>query len=126
MKYTCKYCGGIHEEGYKCPRKPKRQYKPRPDTDRGNFRVSSEWLRVRAEVLERDGYRCRICEEEHTPRRYNRRLSVHHIVPLAEDWTRRSDPDNLITLCDRHHDDAERGRYSRTYLKKLVKASPRG
>lgn len=125
MKYTCKYCGGIHDEGYECPKKPKRKLVPRPGNRKGTFRGTAEWTHVREQVLERDGYRCRLCEIEKTPRRYNRRLSVHHIVPLEEDWSRRTDIDNLITLCDMHHTRAENDEYDRSYLQRLAKVSPR-
>ena len=37
-------------------------------------------------------------------------LSVYHIAPLSEDWERRLDETNFITLCALHHDMAERGR----------------
>lgn len=48
-------------------------------------------------------------------------LSVHHIIPLNEDFNRRLDEDNLITLCSRHHEDAEAGKISRATLLKLAR-----
>lgn len=33
--------------------------------------------------------------------------TVHHIVPLKEDWNRRADPDNLISLSAVSHAEIE-------------------
>ncbi len=54
----------------------------------------------------------------------NRKLSVHHIVPLAEDFNRRLDDGNLITLCGFHHEQAERGVISRELLLELAAGEP--
>lgn len=67
-------------------------------SDRRLFQRGWETLRYRA--LERDGYRCR-ADGEH-----GGRLSVHHIRPLRAGG--RDEPDNLITLCRKHHEEAER------------------
>ena len=121
MKQSCKYCGRIHNIGYICPLKPKPKHGQHHDEELRKFRASGAWARVRAEILERDGYRCVVCEARKEPRRYNpRRLSVHHIVPLAEDMSRAEDPDNLVTVCDRHHNEAERGEIARKYLIDLI------
>ena len=53
------------------------------------------WKRVRAQIRERDGYRCRQCGKAG-------RLEVDHIVPIAaggDPW----EPANLQTLCIFHH-----------------------
>ena len=125
MKKSCKYCGKIHDVSYVCPMKP-RYDKPR--TKRVDmFRKTMDWRNKREEILERDGYMCRLCEAERAARRYNPdRLSVHHIEPISEAWGLRLKDDNLITLCDKHHDQAERGRYSRKKLHELAEVSPRG
>lgn len=121
MKQSCKYCGRIHSIGYICPLKPKPKHGQHHDEELRKFRASGAWARVRAEILERDGYRCVVCEARKEPRRYNpRRLSVHHIVPLAEDMSRAEDPDNLVTVCDRHHNEAERGEIARKDLIDLI------
>jgi len=120
MKRSCKYCGRIHKLGYVCPQKPKLHGEHHDDTIR-QFRASGTWTRIRAEILERDGYRCRVCEARHEPRRYNpKRLSVHHIVPLADDMSRAEDAGNLITLCDKHHVQADRGEISKNFLFGLI------
>ena len=59
-----------------------------------------------------------------TVRQYNsRELSVHHITPLEEDFSKRLDDDNLITLCPSHHSQADHGIIDRAELYRLVSAS---
>ena len=91
------------------------------------FRKTAQWVHKRAEILERDGHRCRVCDAEMAPGRYNPgRLSVHHIEPLAERWDLRLEDWNLLTVCDRHHDAAERGEYEREMLHGLTGVPPGG
>ncbi len=47
-------------------------------------------------------------------------LSVHHIVPLAVDYSMRLDDNNLITLCRSHHELAESGIISAAQLLQLI------
>lgn len=47
-------------------------------------------------------------------------LEVHHIVPLHEDFDRRLDDDNLISLCQYHHDMADSGVISREFLSEQI------
>ena len=47
-------------------------------------------------------------------------LEVHHIIPLEEDYNKRLDSDNLITLCRYHHELAEKGEISREELQKII------
>lgn len=48
-------------------------------------------------------------------------VSVHHIVPLAEDKTLAFDGYNLLTLCRYHHDMAEDGEIARDELSELAR-----
>lgn len=61
------------------------------------FYNSPEWRKVRAYILERDGYRCTIpgC-------RSTGRVWVDHIVEI-KDGGERLDPLNLRTVCHPHH-----------------------
>ena len=67
---------------------------------------AGRWSKVRREVLERDGWRCRTCG------RYGN--EVDHIVPLAREPGRNPyDDDNLQALCQPCHKQktaAENGR----------------
>lgn len=51
-------------------------------------------------------------------------LSVHHIVPVAEDPERALDDSNLITLCSFHHELAESGYITRGELAGIVSNIP--
>lgn len=53
-----------------------------------------------------------------------RGLSVHHIVPIEEDYSLRLDNDNLITLCSLCHSIAETGGIERRYLRSLAVSPP--
>jgi len=52
-------------------------------------------------------------------------LSVHHIIPIeklaADDIEKAFDLNNLITLCDRHHEAAEAGLISKDELIEIAK-----
>lgn len=125
MLKSCSYCGRLHKIGVSCKQKPRYDGPRTQKTDL--FRKTSAWTCMREKILARDGYRCRLCEMEQEERRYNPgRLSVHHIEPLAQRWDLRLDEDNLLTLCDGHHAQAERGAYQRELLHELAKAPPGG
>ena len=73
------------------------------------FYKSAAWLRKRAKILRRDKYLCVEC------RRYNRRgadglpiaaYTVHHIVPLEIDPSKKLDDKNLRSLCRACHNKA--------------------
>ena len=55
----------------------------------------------------------------------NKRLSVHHITPIKDDPERYLDEDNLITLCERHHEEAENGKIDEGYLRQLAVTTPK-
>lgn len=64
---------------------------------------------VRVAVLERDDFRCRCCGWEPTERRQGdprTLLELHHVEHHAEGGSNQED--NLITLCNVHHDDVHR------------------
>ncbi len=63
---------------------------------------------------------CRICLANGI---YSQDIQVHHITPLAEDYDKRLDDDNLISLCPLHHEAAEKGDISADMLRTLA-ASP--
>jgi 5-methylcytosine-specific restriction enzyme A len=65
-----------------------------------NVRNSRLWQRAREAAKQRDGHRCGGCG-------LSSRLSVHHITPIEQG----GEPfpiSNLVTLCRRCHEDAER------------------
>lgn len=114
MKRTCVYCGRIHDAKYVCPKKPQMKYKKYSDPE-NLFRGSSAWKSKRLEIRERDLHICRVCYDKKGI--YNSSgIQIHHISSLANDYSRRLDNDNLISLCTYHHELAERGELSADYL----------
>lgn len=118
MRKSCVYCGGIHPQGYVCPYKPKNR-KGRSKADK--FRCTAAWQKKRAYIAARDRHLCRICLANGI---YSHDIQVHHITPLAEDYDKRLDDDNLISLCPLHHEQAECGLISADLLRKLAASEP--
>ena len=121
---TCKYCG-IVPRGHICPYRKKRFEKKQ--TMQSRFRNTKSWQNKREEIYQRDRYLCRVCEANlyHTVNQLNwKNLEVHHIVPLCEDYNKRLDNDNLITLCKYHHTMADNGEIPREELFKLISNPP--
>lgn len=127
MLKSCKYCGKIHKQGETCPTKSQTKRTSRKCTEQDNFRNTIVWQRKRKEIRERDLNCCRLCLIHPAPnaRRINtKNLSIHHIIPLVDDFDKRLDDDNLITLCSYHHELAECGKISEDYLRKLAESPP--
>ena len=126
MYKTCSRCG-IVPENHICPYRTYR--KKERDTQANRFRSSKAWTNKSIEVRQRDRYLCRVCEANlyNTIRQFNYdKLEVHHITPINEDYNKRLDNDNLITLCNYHHKMADNGDIPREVLYKLIeeKQSP--
>lgn len=83
------------------------------------------WARTRQRALERDDYRCRLCNRSAAD--IGRNPDVHHIVPLrwfAESTEHtRADAhtlENVISLCSACHRQADYGYVSRETLRSLL------
>lgn len=120
IKRICPRCGGFHGVGEKCPFAPKRTLRgaTKKETDANIFRQTTAWKKKAIEIKERDTYLCQYCKA-HGKYTFDR-LSVHHITPLIEDMDKRLDNDNLITLCDSCHKQAEIGVIPRKELQDIV------
>lgn len=121
MLKACKYCGRIHSKKYVCEKKPIKKYQKQ--TEMSRFRSTKEWTQKSIEIRERDKYLCQICVRNlhHTQRQYMYDgLSVHHAIPIATDWERRLDNDNLITLCSMHHEMAENGEIPYEEIRSII------
>lgn len=68
--------------------------------DNTAFYHSPEWKAVRLEVLERDAYQCQTCKRAG---RLTIATTVHHIVPVRVDPSRKLDPCNLEAICKTCH-----------------------
>lgn len=121
MLRACKYCGRIHDSKFDCGKRPAKKKKL---TRADFFRRSQKWTDKSLEIRNRDGYLCQACMRKlpGTLCQYNYDdLSVHHIVPINQDWDKKLANDNLITLCGTHHEMAENGELTAELLKQITK-----
>ena len=72
----------------------------------------------------RDKYLCQLCLKNNIYTYDN--LQVHHIIPIAKDYNKKLDSDNLITLCRMHHEQTEKGIISKEELYELLEVPPEG
>ena len=61
-----------------------------------------KWQKKRLEILERDGFKCRVCKSE------ERQLHVHHLYYVPKMLTWEYDNEGLVTVCDEHHEQLTR------------------
>lgn len=119
MLKACSKCGGVHEKSYVCGS----GILQKRNSEADSFRNTRRWRRKAEEIRKRDCNLCRICFEGlyNTRLRFNsEKLSVHHITPIAEDFDKRLESNNLITLCQYHHELAEKGTIPRRLLRELA------
>lgn len=121
MLKSCPYCGRIHDSRQICtPALKARRDRQRKGNSRiDKFHSSQRWTDKSLYIRERDHFLCQACLlglDGKGVRYTDDNLSVHHIVPLSEAWDMRLDDDNLITLCQDHHEAAEAGRLPREVL----------
>ena len=124
MKRSCPYCGMIHEKKFVCPKKPAPQKRQKVLTEQNKFRNSNAWKKKSVAIRKRDGYLCQVCARGlHDPEKIyqTENLEVHHIVPLKNDYNLRLDDENLITLCEKHHEMAEAGLIPVGLLKQIAR-----
>ncbi len=74
--------------------------KDRKDTKEQKFYSSKNWIKVRDIIKNLDNNLCLVCLDNNE---LNNMDTVHHIEELKEDWSRRFDKDNLISLCESCH-----------------------
>lgn len=115
MLISCTRCGKIHERGQCAIKRP---YRPKEATEITRFRSSAIWTRKRAQILQRDSFACKVCATR--GRITARGLQVHHITPLTEDFDRRTDDGNLLTLCEACHTEAHADAVTRKELYELT------
>lgn len=67
---------------------------------------------------------CQICVRglyKYGARQYNTNgISVHHIVPLKDNYELRDENSNLISLCECHHKMADSGEIPKKVLQKIA------
>lgn len=120
MLKSCKYCGKIHDSKFVCSQKPGRK---RYNTEADKFRNTNKWRKKREEIKQRDLRLCQICIRElyNTVNKYNtEELEVHHNIPINENYAKRLDNDNLLTVCHYHHEMCESGEIPRQEVQKII------
>lgn len=124
MLKTCSRCGIVSQD-HICPYK---HYRNKDNSDKADrFRKSKQWTKKSIEIRERDKYLCQLCIRNlyNTIDIYNyNKLEVHHIVGLNEDYNKRLDNDNLITLCCYHHKMADKKQIPKELLLNIVSNTP--
>lgn len=118
MLKTCSVCGKIHDFNKVCRRKTTKKA-----TEANKFRKTYKWTEKSKYIKQRDNYLCQVCllDKYNTNYKYTyKELEVHHIISLEEDYNKRLDSDNLITLCRYHHELAEKGEISREELQEII------
>ena len=103
----CSRCGKRIPSGTTCSCKDRRHEEYDRfcrDKESKSFYDSAEWRDVREEVLARD-----LIDQwlYHTKGLVVAADTVHHIIPLRENWERRCDPGNLISLSEASHAEIE-------------------
>jgi 5-methylcytosine-specific restriction enzyme A len=118
MYVSCSYCGGRHERGYICAKRPK-DNRTKEANYITRFRSSKAWQQKRNEIKTRDKFLCRLCLKKGVY--VFNRLEVHHIYSIAKKWTERIENENLITLCNSCHKMVENDSKYRRELLEIVK-----
>ena len=74
----------------------------RKDKKEQSFYSSTAWIRLRDTIRSRQHGMCVVCYLKDN--KIINQDVVHHITELKEDYSKRLDEDNLICLCNKHHD----------------------
>ena len=121
MYKTCKMCGVVPID-HICPHRRSRQKSGDRQSDK--FRKTKAWTDKSVEIRQRDRYLCQVCLKNlyNTLDTLNyKTVEVHHIIPINEDYNKRLDNDNLISLCSMHHKMADKGQIPRETLYEILK-----
>lgn len=115
MQKSCRWCGKIVPYDHDCTKRPRHEGK-RTEEEQGRY--TNEWRHKSIEIKERSQYLCAVCKDNN--RYVYDNLEVHHITPLRDRPDLLTEDSNLICLCGRHHEQAERGEIDVEYLHGLV------
>ncbi len=112
LKKICSFCGAIVYIGQECPCRRKKIKESRAEYDRNrrnkkakDFYNSKEWREIRDKVLLMDGCDVFLFATKGLMVPAD---TVHHIVPVMDDWSQRLRVDNLISLSHGTHSMIER------------------
>ena len=105
------------------------------EKEKHRFYHSAAWQRERIRILKRDHYECQDCRHRITKANHegrqlhgwemylNRATCVHHIKELEDYPDLALDHDNLISLCDRCHNERH-GRTTNRFFTRAKKKKP--
>lgn len=119
---TCTYCRKIHGKEINCTAK-KGYYREKnaryeKDKDYLKFIKSKQWVKKSQEIKLLDAHCCLLCKSLGFISPIY--LEVHHINKVRNDYDKRLDNDNLITLCVYHHKQADANKISTNELHRLI------
>lgn len=117
---SCQYCNNIHDRNFDCGMRPSRR---RFTNEKDKFRSCKKWKKKREQIRRRDLQLCQVCIRNlyNTVQQYNyTNLSVHHAESLERAWNKRLDDDNLLTVCDYHHELAEKGEIPLSEIMEII------
>lgn len=113
MFKACSRCGKIHDSRFKC-----NVGKVYAGGEERKLRSSYDWTKKSKETRASAQYLCEVCRAEGVYTYEG--LEVHHIEKVKDNKDRLLDDNNLIVLCVKHHKDADAGKLSKDYLRKLA------
>jgi 5-methylcytosine-specific restriction enzyme A len=116
MLVSCIYCNNLHNRNVICKKKTKA--KKKDPTYISKFRNTKAWQKKRNEIKKRDKLLCQYCLQDHKYTFIN--LEVHHIEAISENWEKRLNDLNLITLCSSCHKMAEKMEIKRDLLQRIA------
>lgn len=100
----CGYCDEHLEEYQENEKQRKKQtnrfYNKNRDKVLYKFYQSNQWKSVRLAALIRDNYLCQDCIKE---KKITEAQHVHHIEEVKDNWDRRYDIENVVSLCPPCH-----------------------
>lgn len=96
---TCSRCHKRIAVGKRCDCYERRRKAERPQCD--SFYLSREWQTARRKAIARTY--CLDIYSLYIDGKIEQGRTVHHIVPLEEDYTKRTERGNLIYLTEEHH-----------------------
>lgn len=120
MLKACHYCGRIHAKNYDCGKKPQRHGRDAREAGRYSYAFTQK----SREIKERSDHLCAACLQEGVLTWDG--LETHHITKLMDAPELLLDDDNLICLCQRHHEMADAGKLDADWLRGLAKARDEG
>lgn len=98
---ACSMCGRIHQRGYVCESKRKRNYEYKKDREDTGIYKSRSWEKARANILEQYHHMC--LYSFYVEGKIIKATDVHHIIELSDNSSLAFEEDNLISLSKEKH-----------------------